>query len=296
MARLKVLLDTDIGTDIDDAICLAYLLSNPDCELLGITTVTGEATKRAMIASAVCRALGKEVPIFPGCEQPLLVPQKQKVARQARVLSDWDHSHSFPQGEAIEFMRKTIRAHPGEVVLLGVAPLTNIALLFAVDREIPALLKGIVLMCGNFFRLLPEVSPLEWNACGDPHATAIVYQAPVALHRSLGLDVTTKVTMPKEEFRKVLARIFSVILSLAEVWFEEWGGVTFHDPLAAVTLFDPEVCAFERGTVTVELKDEASRGLTTWQADGSRGRHEVAASVDPRRFFAHLNLIFSRLT
>jgi len=52
---VKILLDTDIGTDIDDAVCLAYLLANPDCELLGITTVTGEPVKRAMLASALCR-------------------------------------------------------------------------------------------------------------------------------------------------------------------------------------------------------------------------------------------------
>ena len=57
---MKVLLDTDIGSDIDDAICLAYLLAKPECELLGITTVSGEPEKRAMLASAVCKAAGKE--------------------------------------------------------------------------------------------------------------------------------------------------------------------------------------------------------------------------------------------
>jgi inosine-uridine nucleoside N-ribohydrolase len=61
----KVLLDTDIGTDVDDAVCLAYLLSHPECELLGITTVTGEAVKRASLASVLCKAAGREIPIFP---------------------------------------------------------------------------------------------------------------------------------------------------------------------------------------------------------------------------------------
>ena len=55
----KVLLDTDIGSDIDDAVCLAYLLAQPECELLGITTVTGEAEKRARMASALCKVAGK---------------------------------------------------------------------------------------------------------------------------------------------------------------------------------------------------------------------------------------------
>lgn len=59
----KVLLDTDIGTDVDDAVCLAYLLSHPACELLGITTVTGEAQKRASLASVLCEVAGRNVPI-----------------------------------------------------------------------------------------------------------------------------------------------------------------------------------------------------------------------------------------
>ena len=72
----KVILDTDIGSDIDDAICLAYLLAQPRCELLGITTVTGEPNQRAQIASAICKAAGKKVPIYPGVDTPLLISQK----------------------------------------------------------------------------------------------------------------------------------------------------------------------------------------------------------------------------
>ena len=68
----KVLLDTDIGSDIDDAVCLAYLLAQPECELLGITTVSGEPVQRAMIASAVCTLAGQQIPIYPGAADPLL--------------------------------------------------------------------------------------------------------------------------------------------------------------------------------------------------------------------------------
>ena len=120
----KVLLDTDIGSDIDDAVCLAYLLAQPECELLGITTVTGEADKRAMLASALCKVAGKEVPIFPGAEQPLLIAQKQPRVPQAAALDRWAHDTTFPQGQAISFLQQTIRAHPGEVVLLGIGPMT----------------------------------------------------------------------------------------------------------------------------------------------------------------------------
>src|SRR5881628_1059466 len=104
---MKVILDTDIGSDIDDAVCLAYLLAQPRCELLGITTVTGQADKRAMLASALCKVAGKDIPIFPGGEKPLLVPQKQPHAPQAEALSRWPHETKFPNGAAVEFLRQT---------------------------------------------------------------------------------------------------------------------------------------------------------------------------------------------
>lgn len=288
----KVLLDTDIGSDIDDAICLAYLLAQPECELLGITTVTGEADKRAMLASALCKVAGKRVPILPGVENPLLVPQKQQSAPQAAALQKWDHDKEFPCGEAVEFLRRTIREHPGEVTLLTIGPLTNVALLFGMDPEIPSLLKGLVMMCGVFTNRLAGFGPLEWNAIGDPHATAVVYQAPVAVHRSVGLDVTCRVTMRakhvREKFRSELLR---PVLDFAEVWFRRSDTIMFHDPLAATTIFDDGVCVFDKGTVETELTSERLKGLTHWKPD-SNGPHEAALEVDSDRFFKHFFSVF----
>jgi inosine-uridine nucleoside N-ribohydrolase len=239
---LKVVLDTDIGSDIDDAVCLAYLLAQPECELLGITTVTGEADKRAMLASALCKVAGKNVPIFPGAEEPLLVPQKQTQAQQAVALKKWDHDRNFLRGQAVEFLRQTIHEHPGEIILLAIGPLTNIGLLFKVDPDIPHLLKGLTLMCGVFTESLPGVGPLEWNAMLDPHATAIVYKSAVSVHRSVGLDVTCQVTMTAKQVReKFQADLLCPVLDFAEVWFRETEIITFHDPLAAVTIFDDHI-------------------------------------------------------
>jgi len=286
----KVLLDTDIGSDIDDAVCLAYLLAHPGCELLGITTVTGEAEKRARIASALCKVAGKEIPIFPGAETPLLVPQKQPCAQQAVALRNWDHSTSFPRGEAIEFLRHTIRLHPGEIVLLTIAPLTNIGLLFTVDPEIPALLKGLVMMCGRFTGSVQgNYGPVEGNAAGDPHAAAIVYRSGVASHRSIGVDVTSRVTMSAGEFQRKFReyRLGGPVLDCAEVWFQRWDITTFHDPLAAATIFEGGICKFRTGTVEVEISNEESLGKTSWREGGPHSPHEVAIDVDRKRFFEH---------
>lgn len=290
----KVLFDTDIGTDIDDAVCLAYLLAQPSCELLGITTVSGEASKRAMLASALCRTAGKDVPIYPGAEDPLLIAQRQPKAQQADALSDWPHSSTFPHGSAVEFLRQTIRAHPGEVTLLAVGPLTNVGLLFRTDPEIPSLLKGLVLMCGQFFGRTGGRGPVEWNASCDPHAAAIVYRSAVATHRSHGLDVTHQVRMPAREVRaRFQAPLLRPVAAFAEVFFQRRDEITFHDPLAATTIFDDGICAFARGNAQVELESRQLAGYTHWQADGVAGPHQVADRVDPDRFFAHYFSVFS---
>ena len=283
----KIILDTDIGSDIDDAICLAYLLANPDCQLLGITTVTGEGEKRAQMASALCQIARQEIPIFIGAEEPLLVAQRQPQAPQAAALLDWSRDIGFPRGEAIAFLQETIHEHPGEITLLTIGPLTNIALLFKTDPEIPALLKGLVMMAGVFTR-----DRLEWNVMLDPHASAIVYRTPVAIHRSIGLDVTQQVKLPAEEIRqRFQAPLLQPVLDFAEVWFQERQEITFHDPLAATTIFDEQICSFSKGQVQVELDQPKNMGLTCWQPN-PKGPHEVALSVKPEKFFNHFFSIF----
>ncbi len=277
----KVLLDTNIGSDIDDAVCLAYLLANPECDLLGITTVTGEAVKRAQLASVLCKAAHKDIPIFPGAELPLLAPQLQPIAPQAAALSKWEHTAHFRERHAVGFLRDTIRAHPGEVTLLTIGPLTNIGLLFRIDPEIPALLKRLVMMCGLF---KGEISR-EWNAMLDPHATAIVYAGKAPVHRSIGLDVTLKVQMPAAEVRDRFQHgLLRPVLDFAEVWFKDQDLITFHDPLAGLTIFHPEVCQYVRGQVELELVNQQGIGMTHW-TPRSDGPHEIALEVNPKLFF-----------
>ena len=283
----KILYDTDIGSDIDDAVCLAYLLSQPECELLGITTVSGEPEKRAMIASAICTAAGHDIPILPGTPAPLLIGQKQAAATQAKALGQWKHRTVFPGTGAVPFLRDVIRRNPGEVTLLATGPMTNIALLFAQDPEIPSLLKQLVLMCGVFTTVTPGVDRTEWNAVCDPHAAAMVYRAPVPVHRSVGLDVTMRVRMPREQVAETFtADLLKPVFDFAGVWFEHADRITFHDPLAAVSIFDEKVCTFQKGNVEVELTGTHTLGMTCWKPDAG-GRHEVALGVDPDEFFRH---------
>lgn len=283
--KIKVLLDTDIGSDIDDAVCLAYLLQQPRCELLGITTVSGEPEKRAMLADALCRAFGREgIPIHVGAANPLLGEQRQPKAQQAAVLTRWEHGSYFPKNTAVDFLRETIRKHPGEITLLTIGPLTNIATLFAVDPEIPKLLKSLVMMIGTF-GFKKHNTLVEWNAYLDPTAAAMVYQNPDIRSVSIGLDVTTQCTFSAAESRRRFrGGALDLIADAAEVWFRTSELLTFHDPLAAVSIFKPEVMQYAVGRVEVELQSSRLAGMTTFVQDPA-GQHQVAAWVSPDAFF-----------
>lgn len=279
----KVLLDTDIGTDVDDAVCLAYLLSHPDCELLGITTVTGEAVKRASLASVLCQAAGRDIPIYPGAEYPMQGEQRQPITQQAAALPRWPHGTHFPEDQAVDFLAQTIRSQPGEVTLLTVGPLTNTGLLFSTYPEIASLLAGLVIMGGSF----GEDERVEWNIAGDLLASEIVYKTSVHLHRSLGLNVTQRVVMPADEVRKrFTAPLLRPVLDMAEIWFAGfYPFITYHDPLAAATIFEPELCSYQQGTVTIDTKDTQAR--TIWQPGEASAPHQVAMTVDVNGYFDH---------
>lgn len=289
----KVLLDTDIGSDIDDAVALTYLLSQPQCDLLGITTVTGKPVVRAMIADAICHNAGRHVPIYPGLESPLIIPQRQTEVPQAVALDKWPHRKEFPRNQAIEFMRRTIRQNPHQVVLLGIGAQTNIATLFTMDPEIPSLLKGLVTMGGNFtpVRWAPAGPfPVEWNIGNDPQAAEIVYKSHLPKHHSVGLDVTYQLTMgATEAHRHFDNHLGHPVLDFAAIFFEgPQKVITFHDPLAATTIFNEHICQFENGWVDVELISHRLQGFTMWNPEATPPGQKVAMGVNHKLFFETL--------
>lgn len=283
----KVLFDTDIGSDIDDAVALAYLLANPECELLGITTVSGKPDLRARMVSAMCIAAGAVVPIIVGSESPLDGPLHQPEVPQAAALSRWPHQTEFDDTDAADFLASVIRANPGEVTLLAVGPMTNVAHLFDRHPDTPTLLRELILMLGYFRPEQPERG--EWNSYNDPRAAQQAYDAPVAIHRSLGLDVTRQVVMlPAEVRKRFSAPMLAPVRDFAEVWFDTDNKrpLTFHDPLAAATVFLPDLCGYERGRADVIVDDVPESGTTLWSPEVG-GPHEIGITVDRGRFLDH---------
>ena len=283
--REKVLFDTDIGGDPDDGLALVYLLKEPRCDLLGVTTVGGCPELAARIASALCRSLGRaDVPVHAGCSLPILRGknlvcgsdrQSPAYARQRqweKELERWPHAAVTNDRSAVAFLRRTIRANPGEVTLCATGPFSNVAALFAIDPEIPSQLKRLVLMGGDF---RPKTD--EWNALVDVFATAAVleggYRQPPKELLLVGAEATSPHNLPPDDGRKFLAQSPDLAFvggHYAEQWFARPINLFFHDPVAAVAIFHPEILSTTDSAIRVDVADNAKTtrrapsGDATW--------------------------------
>lgn len=291
---IKILLDTDIGGDIDDAICLAYLLREPRCELLGITTVCGEPEKRAAVADAICRAEGREVPIVAGTDETLQPVPVYPTPEGAGALANWPHS-TFEKGDAPEFLYRLISENPCEVVLVGIGNMTNIAMLFRRHPDAPGLLKGLHTMNG-YFGPAPLPDPTyNWNSWADPTASKEVFAAEIPTHRVVPLEVTEQLTIDAGKARLLLPsgdRLIDAVLDFGGAWLESSGKLTLHDPLAAVTVFCPDICTFERGRVSVETEDVENMGGTAFVPNPD-GNVEVARRVERETFYRIMSSVLN---
>ena len=286
----KILLDTDIGGDIDDAVCLAYLLKEPRCELMGITTVCGEPEKRAAVADAICQAAGKRIPIVAGLDTTLQPFPVYPTPDGASALKDWKHQ-TYEKGDAPAFLYEKIKENPHQIVLIGIGNMTNIAVLFTAYPDSAGLLKGLYVMNG-YFGEKPLPDPyFNWNSWADPLASKTVFLSRPAVHRAIPLEVTDTLTIGSEQ-AKILVRpdseLMKAVFSFGNAWLESSKKLTLHDPLAAVSVFYPDICRFERGNVQVETEQKRNMGGTAF-IPSPEGNVEIARTVDRERFYRILS-------
>ena len=242
----KIILDTDIGDDIDDALALAFAIMSGKIEILGVTTVFRNAEQRAELACCLLEALGRtDIPVYAGIGKTLLqsIPDWEQVAathrpRQMEVLKKQQPSAQPKPGNAVDFIIDTVMASDGDITLVPIGPFTNIAAAFTMEPRL-AQKTQIVMMGGATDRVRPE-----WNA-----HSAILKQREIVFGTGVpitmvGLDVTTKCVMSYQQVKT----IGSVDRAINQICFELihlWGGdnpeprPTLHDPLAVATLIDP---------------------------------------------------------
>jgi len=216
----KIVLDTDIGDDIDDAYALALILNLPNAKLLGVTTTFGETQKRAELAAKFLHVCGRDdVPVYAGRAGTSQIRRQYEWAQGFR-------SPSLKSGDAALFLKNTIDKNPGQVTLVGIGALTNIGDLLTRFPEVKPKIKRIVIMGGAVYLGYNNQAPPmpEWNIKCDPAAAKIVYGSGVPLVMA-GLEVTTMMQFDGERQKQLFAAGTPMTDALAALT-NLWGGNT----------------------------------------------------------------------
>jgi purine nucleosidase len=258
-AREKVIIDTDIGDDIDDAFAVALAVSSPKLQVLGVTTAWGDTNLRARLARRFLIQIGHgEIPVAAGVKT-----HDNMTFTQARWAEAWPApSGGFPN--AIDFMRDVIRKNPGEITLIAIAPYSNVAALLEQDPTEFHELKRIVLMGGSIHRgygdlgYLPSHGPdAEYNVAQDIPASQALFDAgvPIAMmpldSTQLKLDEVLRATLFSQD-----TPVTDALNSLYAEWSYSTGNPTptLFDAMAVAATIEPSLCPTRPMRIVVDKK------------------------------------------
>ena len=293
--KIKAILDTDIGDDIDDSFALLLLLESHYFDVLGVTTVFRNSEKRAKMAKQLIKALGSDVEVYPGCNVPLiskvddLIPPDVKAKEQLDenglyLIPQYDPSMNdeiVGKKHAVDFIIEQVHKYPHEVVIIPIGPLTNIAMAIRKDPSIIPLIKEVRLMGGGY-----ELDWPEWNIFCDPEAGYILYHSGVNLS-CVGFNVTCQTGLSKkdvEDLKTSKSPALKLVYQAMMKWFKHYEFATpvMHDPLTVASLIDETIVTFIDRNMNVDLV--GTRGKTF--VDDTKGNSiRVAVSVDKEKFF-----------
>jgi purine nucleosidase len=249
----KVIFDTDIGDDIDDAYALGFLLRSPEVQVLGVTTAFEDTHLRARLATRFLKAAGRgEVPVYEG-------PKTSGKSHFSQgKWAEGSPDRTYP--DAIEFVLRTIRESPGQITLVAVAPLTNVGALIAKDPKTFGRLKRVVLMGGSVERGYgsKDTPDAEWNIVNDVAAAKALFASGVPLY-VMPLDSTQIALDPARQ-----AELFGKKTGMAKALEEltaEWSAAAadrrspvLFDAVAAAYAVKPEVCPVTAMRIEVDDK------------------------------------------
>jgi inosine-uridine nucleoside N-ribohydrolase len=283
--RMKVVLDTDIGTDIDDAWALGYALKSPTFQLLGVTVTDADTRQRARLACKLLYRLGRtDVPVAVGRQTAAIPPDR--VDYQFMWAEDFQ-DYKAVATPAVEFLADVIRKNPGEVTLIAVGPLQNIGDLARLHPDVVPLVKRVVLMGGSIGGNAFSASAVpEWNVkLAIPEAQAVYSAAwPVTI---VPLDSTTYVRLEdqeRESLRKAGTPLTIALEALLRLWTSQPSSrMTLHDQMALAEAQQPG--RFFAHCDAMPLRVDAE-GYT--RVDKTAGR-PVAVCLEPKRndFMTH---------
>ena len=289
----KIIIDTDPG--IDDAMAIHFAFAHPGLDLIGLTTVfgnvhTAQATRNAL---ALVEMAGADIPVAGGASAPLVQPQHPP--------ADFVHGKEGfgaepaptplrtpdPRTGAV-FLAETCAAHPGEVTIVAVGPLTNLARALDHDPSIAGTVRSVLVMGGAVEHPGNVSEVAEANIWNDPHAAERVFAADWQV-TMVGLDVTMKVRCTPDDFDTIAAgspEIGGFLNRITPFYFDyhqdRYGTreCAMHDALTLIAVTDPGL--FGARIVPVRVETEGVEIGRTVIAPDARDRRDaaVAQTVD----------------
>jgi inosine-uridine nucleoside N-ribohydrolase len=279
-ARVPILLDTDIGTEIDDAFALGLTLASPEIDLVGVTTVGGDTETRAWIVCRFLTAVGRrEIPVAWGRAPQPVEPIEGQIQYRRHPAVIFNRTVRPVKESAVEFLYARLKARPGERTLVAVGPLTNIARLLTEHPDCKPWIKRIVVMGGAVRRGYQGRPPgeAEWNLKTDIRAAQTVFAAGIPLTVA-PLDATATLKLEAPLRRRLFAACTPLTYQL-QALYQLWDKPT-------PTLFDPvavALCCTEQFFTLEDLRLEVDDQGFTRIAKG-KPNARVATAVKREEF------------
>jgi purine nucleosidase len=331
MTATPLLLDVDTG--IDDALALLYACASPEAELVAVTCVAGNVEARQVGANtlAVLELAGRgDVPVYLGEERPLVKALETTPETHGPKGIGYAELPPAPRaldpGHAADRIVEAARARPGEITLVTLGPLTNLARALEREPELPELLKGWVMM-GGAYRAPGNTTPTtEWNLHVDPDAAKAVLGAwggAPALPVAMGLDVTERAQLLPAHLGRLAQRTGAPIRDAGAIGsepmrlvgevgansvlrflgdalrfyfefhdrYDGFYGAFVHDPSVVAAALDPSLVETTPLSVDVEVGPGLAHGMTVADWRGLTGRAPnlaVATAADAATFLDRL--------
>ena len=255
VAPEKVIIDTDIGDDVDDAFAVALALRSPELEILGITTTFGDTETRAKLLDRMLGELGRQdIPVAVG------IPTHATNIFTQRRYAEGGHFARASHPGAVDFIAEQIRRYPGQITLIAIGPLMNVGALIDKDPATFRKLRRVVLMGGSIYRgygdfeYLPARGPQpEWNILNDISSARKLFASGVPLY-VMPLD-STQVQLDEVK-RAILFRSGTPLTDALTLLYHEWGAQTptLYDVMTVAYILDAKICPVQPMRIRVDDK------------------------------------------
>lgn len=296
----KFIIDTDTASD--DAVALVLALRQPDIDVKAITVVAGnvplpQGLQNALFTAELC---GASVPVYAGCAKPLL---RELETAEAVHGEDGMGDIGLPlcgrepaPGHAADVLRQVIKSNAGDITLVTLGPLTNVALALLREPELATKVSRCFIM-GGIGAGHGNVTPTaEFNIWVDPEAAKIVYESGLPISM-VGWDISWQYATfdadQADEIRRIGTPLAEFVIDIQQTLTEfsmrenALAGFDLPDPITMAAAIDPSVCRYERYRVDVTAGDGLARGITVVDRLAVTGRElnvDVAVSADRQAF------------